>query len=298
MDRVRPDQILDRIPNYKEGAKTVSRGIHDWVLEGGAPVRKLFDLLHGTWLGHPLHVVLTDWVIGAWIFAGVLDFMAAVSRRRSAEQAADTLTALGVAGAVPTALAGLADYTTISPRAMTTGATHGLMNVAGLLLNLISLADRKAGRRDRGVFFSSISLGIMTVSAWLGGELSFKYRVGVNKSPFPSGPQDWMPVMDEIELHEQQPLRLEVEGQPVLLYRYGGTVYAIGAVCGHDGAPLEEGKFDGLCVECPWHQSIYDLRDGSVVHGPTTYAEPSYAARIQDGKVELRLRDSTLKMAD
>jgi nitrite reductase/ring-hydroxylating ferredoxin subunit len=44
-------------------------------------------------------------------------------------------------------------------------------------------------------------------------------------------------------------------------------------------------------VECPWHQSVYDLQDGSVVHGPSTYAVPAYETRTVDGKVEVRLAD-------
>ena len=94
------------------------------------------------------------------------------------------------------------------------------------------------------------------------------------------------------------PRRVEVEGSPVLLYRYQGRVYAIGAACGHDGGALEEGTFEGYCVTCPLHQSVYDLRDGSVVHGPTTYAEPQYEVRVQQGTLEVRpVESETTKQA-
>jgi nitrite reductase/ring-hydroxylating ferredoxin subunit/uncharacterized membrane protein len=293
MDQIQPEKTLQNIPRYKEAARTVSRGLHEKVLQGGKGTRRLADLLHGTWLGHPLHAILTDIVIGSWIFSGLFDWIGLLagpgSTRKSAEETADTLLALGNASAVPTALAGLADYTAIPGRAMTTGASHGLLNTAGLALNLLAQASRKSGQRGRGIFLSAFALGLMTVSAWLGGELVYKYSVGVNKSRYPKEPQDWLPVMEEAELHEQQPRRVSVEGEAVLLYRYGGTVYATGAVCGHDGGPLDEGAFDGLCVECPWHHSVFDLRDGRVLHGPSTYAVPGYAARIMDGKVEIRV---------
>jgi nitrite reductase/ring-hydroxylating ferredoxin subunit/uncharacterized membrane protein len=283
-------EILDQVPKYKEYSHSVSRGLHDEILKAGTPVRRLVDYLHGVWLGHPLHPVLTDVVIGAWGLAGFFDLLASLKiGARSSEQAADRLTALGTAAAVPTALSGLADFTTISPRAMTTGATHGIMNLAGFGLYLLSMISRRNGDRKRGVFLSSFALGMLTVSAWLGGELVYRYQVGVNKSRRAKSPENWIDVMDEAALEEQQPMRVELEGSPVLLYRYGGTVYAIGAVCGHDGGPLEEGRFEGLCVECPWHQSVYDLRDGNVVHGPSTYAVSNYASRIQDGKVQLKL---------
>lgn len=288
MDQLEPEKILDTIPNFNEYAQSVSRGLHRLVLEAGSPARKSLDVLHGTWLGHPLHPVLTDAAIGAWAVGGVLDFMAAGSDDRSMQKAADRLTALGTIAAVPTALTGLADYTTIPRRAMTTGAAHGLINITGLILYLLSVRDRAAGRRSRGLFYSAIALGMLMVSAWLGGELAYKYAVGVNKSRKPRGPEAWTPVLNEADLPERAPRRVEVDGHPVLLYRSDGAVYAIGSVCGHDGGPLEQGKFDGLRVECPWHQSVYDLQDGSVVHGPSTYAGASFDARIQDDKVEVR----------
>jgi nitrite reductase/ring-hydroxylating ferredoxin subunit/uncharacterized membrane protein len=290
MDRVNAEKILERIPKLNGMAKAFTGGLHEKILESGPPARGIVDLLHGTWLGHPLHAVLTDIVIGSWMLAGLFDLIAARKGSRGAEEAADTLTALGVASAVPTALAGLADFTTIPNRVMNTGAVHALVNTAGMLLNVISLLQRRNGRRDRGVFLSSTALGLLTFSAWLGGEMVFRFEVGTNKSPGPKGPMRWMPVLLEADLKEREPRRIQVEGNPVLLYRYNGFIHAMGAVCGHDGGPLEEGKFDGLCVECPWHQTVYDLRDGHVVHGPSTYAEPVYEVQLHDYQIWLRLK--------
>jgi len=60
--------------------------------------------------------------------------------------------------------------------------------------------------------------------------------------------------------------------------------------CSHAGAPLDEEQFYDGCVECPWHNSVFDLRDGRVIHGPATFPEPTYDARMRDGQVEVRLR--------
>jgi len=289
MDRLDAEKYLNEIPNFRESSEKVSRGLHNRILEGG-PLRKLVDLLHGTWLGHPLHPVLTDVTLGAWMAGAVLDLLSMGKRSRSLEKAADQMIALGTASAVPTALSGIADYTTIPRRALSTGAAHGLLNVAGLLLNLLSSWNRSLGNRNLGVFLSSLSLGLLGVSGYLGGELSFKYRVGVNQTPVVKGPKDWAVVMSDDALPEGEPRRVNVDGFPILLYRYGGAVYAIGAVCGHDGGPLDEGSFDGLCVECPWHHSVFDLRDGSVVHGPSTYATPAFETRVANGNIQIRLK--------
>jgi nitrite reductase/ring-hydroxylating ferredoxin subunit len=201
------------------------------------------------------------------------------------------LITIGTVSALPTAAAGFTDYTTAPRKALRSGTVHGLLNVVALSLFFFSTLSRKACLRGLGMLFSGMGMGVATLSAWLGGDLVYKYQVGVNKALQPKQPTEWKAVMPETELIEQQPVRKEVDGFPVLLYRYGGTVYAIGAVCSHEGGPLEEGSFDGYCVECPWHQSVFDIRDGSVVHGPATTAEPDYLARIHNGFVEIRIQD-------
>lgn len=117
----------------------------------------------------------------------------------------------------------------------------------------------------------------------------------MNKIPEPAEPKKWHPAIQEQDLPEITPKRVEIEGSPILLYRYQGQIYAMGAVCGHEGGYLEEGSFDGYCVTCPLHQSVYDLRDGSMVHGPTTYAEPVYEVRIQQGMIEVRWAESAVQ---
>ena len=43
--------------------------------------QKVKNFLNGTWLGHPLHVILTDVPIGAWTTALVFDALELVSGR-------------------------------------------------------------------------------------------------------------------------------------------------------------------------------------------------------------------------
>jgi nitrite reductase/ring-hydroxylating ferredoxin subunit/uncharacterized membrane protein len=299
LTKIEPEEILREVPRFKAQAYSISRGVHSWVLKGGKSRRQAADLLHGTWLGHPLHSVLTDITIGAWVFSFVLDLLSLNSRSRSLQRSADTLLNLGNVTATTTALAGLTDYSTIPERAVATGATHALLNTLVLGVSLFSSVLRKNGKRGSGILLSSLSSSILLISAWLGGELAYRYKVGVNKSLQLAEPGKWHPTIPEQDLSEMTPKRVEVEGAPILLYRYQGRVYAIGAVCGHDGGPLEEGEFEGYCVTCPLHQSVYDLRDGSVVHGPTTYAEPQYEVRVQQGRLEVRLveRPATMQAA-
>jgi len=282
------ERALRKIPELQEKAYRVSRGLHNEVLKGGEPTRKVADVLHGRWLGHPLHAALVETTVGAWFLGSVLDCIGLALGHEGVEKCADRLIDLGNAAAVPTAVSGLADFTTIPEEAMASGATHGLLNACGFVCNLLSAGARKSGLRPLGVLLSAVAAGGLLASAWLGGELVYKYNVGVNRTRKSDGPKDWLPVLNTVELLEDQPMRVEVKGAPVLLYRHGDTIYAMGAVCGHAAGALEEGTFEDVQVTCPLHQSIYDLRDGSVVHSPSLYPESTYDVRVREGRIELK----------
>ncbi len=284
----RVEQAIEHIPGLGENGGTIARAIHGAVLSGGDRVRAAADILHGVWLGHPLHPVLTDIPIGAWTLAVMCDLVAAQRGSAEAARMADTLTIIGAVAAVPTAIAGVADYSAIDESATALATAHGLLNSAGLLLNLVSIRDRASGNRNRGVLLSTVAFGLLNASAWIGGEMVYHKRVGVDHSEASGQPTQWQAILDETDLPERAAKRIEVEGTPVLLYRDGNDLYAIGAVCSHAGGPLDEGTIEGGCVQCPWHDSVFDLRDGSVVHGPATYPEPAYDVRLQGNKVEVR----------
>ena len=61
---------------------------------GGQQVR---NFLHGTWIGHPLHAILTDIPIGTWTAAIVFDALDSLSPRRQYSLAADSAVALVLA---------------------------------------------------------------------------------------------------------------------------------------------------------------------------------------------------------
>ncbi|MEN9933880.1 MAG: hypothetical protein RLZZ387_459 [Chloroflexota bacterium] len=283
------ERTIKNIPGLEEAGLRLSRAVHEAVLSGGEPTRALADVLHGVWLGHSLHAAMVTLPIGAWTSAAAFDAYAAVSGAREAEWAADRLLTLGVVAAIPTAMAGLTDYSAIKKDAAALGMAHALLNSTALSLFLGSLWARAARNRGLGVLLSTAGLAAVTVSGVLGGDLSYRRRVGVNHAPSPTGPEQWTRALALEELDLNGTRRVEVDGAPVLLYRDADGIHAIGAVCSHAGGPLEEGKIANHCVECPWHQSVFDLRTGEVVHGPATHAQPAYEARVWGNQVEVRL---------
>src|SRR6185437_4498190 len=102
---------------------------------GGHPAaQKLRNFLNGTWLGEPLHVVLTDLPVGAWTTAMVFDALELGLDRREFAKAADTSITLGLVAAMGTALTGLADWSDVDPPARRIGLIHGLINLGSTAL--------------------------------------------------------------------------------------------------------------------------------------------------------------------
>ena len=250
--------------------------------------RTLKDALHGTWLGHPLHPVLTDLPIGFWTASFVLDLVGGKRARRTS----DVMLALGVVSAVPTAAAGLADWTAVDPPVKRTATLHALVNTVATLWYVRSLWARIRGRRAKGVRLAMTAGAIATAGGYLGGHLVYTRNVGVDRTALlEPGPDEWTPVLDEASLDEGKAVAVQASGTRVLVVRTGDRICAIADVCGHAGGPLHEGDVDHAGnVTCPWHGSTFRLADGAVVHGPATCPQPAFDVRIDDGKVAIKRR--------
>jgi nitrite reductase/ring-hydroxylating ferredoxin subunit/uncharacterized membrane protein len=245
------------------------------------PVR---NLLSGTYIGHPLHPVLTDLPIGAWSMAALLD----LAGGRASEPAADALVVVGIATAVPTAAAGLNDWSDTTGKSRRTGVVHALANSTALCLYVSSAIARRNGHRGLGKTLGLAGFGLMSVGGFLGGHLTYADAVNVNKTADRTGPSKWTAVLDEDGMSDGDRRTVEVGGVSLLLHRSEGTIHALDAVCSHMGGPLEKGKIENGCVICPWHGSTFRLADGTIVRGPATRPQPAYETRINDGRIEVR----------
>jgi nitrite reductase/ring-hydroxylating ferredoxin subunit/uncharacterized membrane protein len=283
------ERAVERTPGVGEAGTKASLAVHGAVLKGGEGVRDAVDLLHGTWLGHPFHPVLTEITIGAWFIGGMFDAVGAIGGSRRARVTGDRLATIGTACAIPTALTGLADFSTFPKWSARPATIHAALNVANIGLYATSLWERSRGNRRRGLALSWMAQALTLASAWLGGMLVYKHKVGVDHSERFTGPQDWTPVFHEADLPDGRAKRVEVEGKQVLLCRENGQIFAIGAVCSHAGGPLDQGKIRDGTVQCPWHDSVFDLRDGRIVHGPATQPQTGFETRLRNGRIEIRL---------
>lgn len=283
--RIRLQQLSQRaeeVALFDRPGTWLARQVSRVVKQGPAK-----DLLSGTWLGHPLHPLLTDVPIGAWTSSLVLDVFGGQQTRRAAEM----MVGVGLVGAVPTAVAGLTDFSDTSGVERRVGTVHASFNTVALALYTASWLARRRGQHSAGVKFGLGGALAMTGGGFLGAHLAYGRGLGVDRTAFDQELSEWTPVLDVAGLTEGQPTLAEVGSIPLLLLRRNGRVIALANTCTHRGGPLHEGQLEGETIICPWHRSAFRIDDGQVVRGPATARQPSYETRVMDGTVEVRLQE-------
>jgi nitrite reductase/ring-hydroxylating ferredoxin subunit/uncharacterized membrane protein len=278
---------VDELAGQLQGAVT---SVFEQAGDTGTAIK---DVLHGTWLGHVLHPALVAVPIGSWTTAAFLDMA-------GDRDGADAAIGFGILSSLPTAASGLVDWSYTEGKPKRLGFAHAALNSAALGCYGLSWLARKRGHRGLGITLSTVGLSLVGVSGYLGGELSYTLGQGVNRNAWsPEVEQlapnssDWVPVMNADDVREgvltAAAAALGEVTVPLVLMRKGREILALNNVCSHQGGPLAEGRLvDEWCVECPWHQSRFDFRDGSVDQGPAAYPQPKFEARIMDGMVEVR----------
>lgn len=281
MDLRNLGQRLEAMRGIDRAAEPVRRAV-DRVLPGGP----LKDALHGVWLGHPLHPMLTDLPIGFWTSAFVLDLVGG----RRGRPAADAFVAMGVATALPTAAAGAADWSELDAPERRSGLVHAAANLTATALYAMSFVARRRGRRARGVLLGLAGATAATAGGFLGGHLTYGRAAGVNAAVDGPTPDDWVEVQVVGPLTSEKPATALLDGHRLAALGSAAGPTALAARCSHAGGPLDEGDVVDGCIRCPWHGSTFRPDDGTVVRGPATVSQPAYELRVDGSRVVARHR--------
>ena len=285
--------VLDRLSEVSSFDKSLesARTAVDKVLKPQA----FKDLLHGTWLGHPLHPVLAMVPVGTWLSAGILDLTPPT------RPAATALIGTGVAASLPAALAGAADWSEQDDAVRRLGALHAAANVAALGLYVGSLVARAKGNGTLGRVLAYSGLGLASGSAAVGGHMSYAQSSGANHSVTDARQltTDWIDLGPLDDLPDGRPTLRTGEGQgaPISLavVRRGAKVDAFLGACAHVGGPLAEGTVEEVrgaeCLVCPWHGSAFDLDSGEPRRGPTASAQEKLEVKYEAGRAFGKLPD-------
>lgn len=258
---------------------------HRWLAALFRPLGPIKDMLHGRWLGHPLHSAVTDIPIGALLVVVVLDLL----DQRAAADAALVVTIVVMLGA---AVTGAADYVDTDGRPRARATVHSTLMVVGLVVLVVSLVVRAGGPADRTlpVALSILGFLVVTAGAYVGGDVVYQLGNMVSRHAFRGPGTKWIALdlsstdLTDLQLlPEASPTKVRAGINDLVIVRSGDTIQAMHAVCAHAGGPLVEGRVVDGCLECPWHGSRFDLADGHVRRGPSVYDQPSYEVRAAEG---------------
>jgi nitrite reductase/ring-hydroxylating ferredoxin subunit/uncharacterized membrane protein len=279
-----PVRVLAGLEALDAPAKLIGKAVRSAVKPG--PVK---DALSGSWLGHTLHPLLTDVTIGTFTSALALDWLGG----RQSEPAARRLIGLGLLSALPTVSSGYSDWAdteVANDSVRRIGIVHATANFTAASLFAASWLARRRGDHGRGKALALAAGGVLGGSGYLGGHLTLAEGVGVDQTTFEDASTEWTAVLDDSAVEDEHMRCVEADGTPVMVARSGGILYALSNRCSHRGGPLHEGMLENGTVTCPWHDSVFDVRDGSLIHGPAAYPQPAWETRVRHGRIEVRRR--------
>lgn len=138
------------------------------------------DALHGTWLGHALHPLMTFLPLGSWTSAHLLDALGGEDARPAAQR----LVGIGLLSAVPTAVTGLAEWGVLGQRDRRTGVAHAGLNGVALGCYAASWLARRRGNHRRGARVALGGAAATVASGFLGGHLTEARKVSTRHPAF------------------------------------------------------------------------------------------------------------------
>jgi len=95
----------------------------------------------------------------------------------------------------------------------------------------------------------------------------------------------WQRIASLSEIAVDAVLGVDVDGSRVALYRLANEVFATAGICTHAMALLSDGFVEDGNIECPLHQSQFDIRSGKALCAPATEDLRTYAVKLDGDEI-------------
>ena len=79
--------------------------------------------------------------------------------------------------------------------------------------------------------------------------------------------------------------KAETNGLVLAVFNLDGEFHVTDDACTHGPGSLSEGFVDGDCVECNFHQGVFNIKTGAVVQPPCIVPVRTYPTIVEDGIV-------------
>jgi 3-phenylpropionate/trans-cinnamate dioxygenase ferredoxin subunit/anthranilate 1,2-dioxygenase ferredoxin subunit len=162
------------------------------------------------------------------------------------------------------------------------------------------------------LILSLIGIGLLSVSGYLGGRLVYDDGIAVGRhrrrtdTPEETlrfstgdfqegaiGETIFVPIAAPDKIRDRETLRVEIDGQIIVVAKFEGGFFAVQEFCTHRFGPLSEGVVKDGNIECPWHRSCFELRTGKVAKGPAKVDLKTFPVEIREGKICIAVPRST-----
>jgi hypothetical protein len=160
---VRATLGLENLTALDRPVRALEPKVRDWFESGTRG-----SVLRGEWLGHAVHPMLTDVVLGTWTSATVLDLIGGGGSATAARKLIGT----GLLAVGPTAWTGWAEWSAAAPREQRVGLVHAVTNGVAIGTYAASWVARRRGRHGTGVRLALAGAAVSGVGAYLGGHLT------------------------------------------------------------------------------------------------------------------------------
>lgn len=257
--------------------------------------------------GHPIHPALIPFPFAFLYGAFFFDLLGRLAARPSLWTTGSYLSLVGIIAALVAAVPGFIDYfTTVPPNSSgkRRATKHMLANLTAVILFAAAWAVRGDAEAFPGaavLVLEGLGVALLTAGGWMGGVLVNRNQIGVDHRYAQAGewkeariqlrPDRPLVVAEKDELKVNQMKLLRLNGRRLVLARTDEGYVAFDDRCTHRGGSLAGGVMIGGVVQCPWHGSQFDCRQGTVKAGPAEEPIGTYSVSEKQGKVILALGD-------